>query len=98
RARPHWSRGQARMSSGQLTAIIIVAMIMIGSILRAGVRSGARHRVPCPGGDTDDQTVAENRRLREEVGELKERLKVLERITVDRETSLSREIEALRDR
>ena len=30
--------------------------------------------------------------------ELKERLKVLERITVDKENSLSREIESLRDR
>jgi len=37
-------------------------------------------------------------RLRDEVKELKERLKVLERITVEKENSLSREIEELRDR
>ena len=41
---------------------------------------------------------AENLRLREEVKELKERLKVLERITVDKENSLAREIDSLRDR
>ena len=38
------------------------------------------------------------RRLREEVSELKERIKVLERITVDKENSLAKEIESLRDR
>ena len=41
---------------------------------------------------------AENLRLREEVKELKERLKVLERITVEKENSLAKEIESLRDR
>ena len=35
---------------------------------------------------------------REEVKELKERLKVLERITVEKENSLAKEIESLRDR
>ncbi len=37
-------------------------------------------------------------RLREEVHQLKERLKVLERIAVDKEKSLAKEIESLRDR
>jgi hypothetical protein len=40
----------------------------------------------------------ETLRLREEVQELKERIKVLERITVDKENSLAKEIESLRDR
>jgi hypothetical protein len=44
-------------------------------------------------GDND-----ETLRLRDEVKELKERLKVLERITVEKENSLTREIESLRDR
>lgn len=79
------------MDGGQLTAIFIVAIVMIGSIFRARIR-GPRRYVG------DDQTGAENQRLREEVGQLKERLKVLERITVDKENSLSREIESLRDR
>jgi hypothetical protein len=37
-------------------------------------------------------------RLREEVQQLKERIKVLERITVEKENSLAKEIESLRDR
>jgi hypothetical protein len=41
---------------------------------------------------------AEALRLREEVKQLKERIHVLERITTDRENSLSREIDELRDR
>lgn len=44
------------------------------------------------------QETAENQRLRDEVKDLKERLKVLERITVEKENSLSKEIESLRDR
>ncbi|HEY1143788.1 MAG TPA: hypothetical protein VGE68_07110 [Sphingomicrobium sp.] len=47
-------------------------------------------------GEPEDS--AETLRLREEVAELKERLKVLERITVDKENSLAREIEELRHR
>jgi len=46
----------------------------------------------------EPETSAETLRLREEVKELKERLKVLERITVDKENTLAREIESLRDR
>jgi hypothetical protein len=37
-------------------------------------------------------------RLREEVAMLKDRLAVIERITVEKENSLEREIEKLRDR
>lgn len=44
---------------------------------------------------TDD---AENARLRDEVKSLKDRLAVLERITIEKENSLEREIESLRDR
>jgi hypothetical protein len=42
--------------------------------------------------------TAETLRLRDEVKELKERIKVLERITVEKENSLAKEIESLRDR
>jgi hypothetical protein len=89
------------MDSGQLTAVLIVMMIMIGSIARARYgygrfgRLGRHHR--------DDEGItaqdrAENLRLRDEVKELKERIKVLERITVEKENSLAKEIESLRDR
>jgi hypothetical protein len=46
----------------------------------------------------NSQGEAENRRLRDELSQLKERMKVLERIAVDKENSLAREIESLRDR
>jgi hypothetical protein len=82
------------MDGGQITAIIIVAIIMVASILRARIRGPYRYRHIGP----DDQTQLENRRLRDEVSELKERIKVLERITVEKENSLSREIASLRDR
>ena len=84
------------MRSGQLTAIIIVAIIMFASIMRA--RFGGPYRRRHFGRGGDDQTQVENRHLREEVLELKERIKVLERITVEKENSLSREIDSLRDR
>jgi hypothetical protein len=81
------------MDGGQITAIVIVAIVMLASIVRAAVR-GPRHSsiASNPQGDT------ENRRLRDEVSQLKERLKVLERITVEKENSLANEIESLRDR
>jgi hypothetical protein len=47
-------------------------------------------------GDPEDSP--ETARLREEVNMLKDRLRVLERITVEKENSLAKEIESLRDR
>jgi hypothetical protein len=73
--------------------IALVFVVGLMSILRA--RAGVRHRWERPAAEEDSQ---ETLRLREEVKELKERIKVLERITVDKENSLSRQIEELRDR
>jgi uncharacterized protein YlxW (UPF0749 family) len=81
------------MDGGQITAIVIVAIVMVASIIRAGIR-GPRHQVCF----SNDEGEAENRRLQDEVSQLKERLKVLERIAVDKENSLAKEIESLRDR
>lgn len=81
------------MDGGQITAIAIVAIIIVGSIIRSGLR-GPRH----PQVWSNPQGEAENRRLRDEVSQLKERLKVLERIAVEKENSLANEIESLRDR
>ena len=80
------------MDGGQITAIVIVAIVMLASVLRAGIKMG--HQRKC----NDGEALIENERLRDEVLQLKERLKVLERITVDKENSLSREIDSLRDR
>ncbi|MDQ3079665.1 MAG: hypothetical protein M3R03_06675 [Pseudomonadota bacterium] len=73
--------------------LAIIAMGIIGGILKA--RYGHRE-------DRDRglavQDDGETRRLKEEVSALKERLQVLERITIEKESSLNREIEQLRDR
>ena len=81
------------MNPFEMVAIIVVA-VMIASVLRA--KYSRQHRDN--GGQVSAQEHAENLRLREEVKELKERLHVLERITVEKENTLSRQIEELRDR
>lgn len=87
------------MSGGQITAIVIVTIVMIASIIRAGIRGSHRGQgIMCDGDQSQSQTQVENERLRDEVSQLKERIKVLERITVEKENSLAREIESLRDR
>jgi hypothetical protein len=72
--------------------VLIVAIVMIASIARARYSHSRRD------GNVDPKEHAENLRLREEVKELKERLHVLERIAVDKENTLSKQIEELRDR
>ena len=92
--------------------IAIIAITTIGSIIRAkyGVHGGRRSERgvrrwvggmmrdddDADGFDRDDS--AESVRLREEVRMLKERIQTLERITVDKESSLAREIDDLRNR
>ncbi len=89
--------------------IAIVAIVTIGNVVRTrqmaryGIRDSSMGRMfrRGRGGNEDGAEAietAETLRLRDEVKELKERLKVLERITVEKENSLSREIEQLRDR
>jgi hypothetical protein len=69
---------------------------VLGIILLSGIFAVIRHAISMKaqtnGGDT-----AEAKQLRAEVGELKERIKVLERIAVDKENALAKEIESLRD-
>lgn len=79
------------MNPFEMVAVIVVA-VMIASVLRA------RYHHRSGGGEITPEQHGETLRLRDEVKELKERIKVLERITVDKENSLSKEIESLRDR
>jgi hypothetical protein len=72
--------------------IAIIFLTGIFSLLRH--RMNVRHRWERPEVEDSQETL----RLRDEVKELKERLKVLERITVEKENSLAKEIESLRDR
>lgn len=76
----------------------IVLIVTIGKILSAKYGHRRRHGLVDDGGRSDPQLEAENTRLRDEMLQLKERVKVLERITVEKENSLSREIEDLRGR
>jgi len=71
----------------------IVLVVMIASVIRAGIghRRGRRDHERVVRDDGEAQ------RLREEVKQLKDRLAVIERITVEKENSLEREIERLRD-
>ena len=80
------------MNPFEMVAIIVVA-VMIASVLRAKYGHSRRH-----GTEVDPKEHAENLRLRDEVKELKERIQVLERITVEKENTLSKQIEELRDR
>jgi hypothetical protein len=78
------------MNPFEMVAIIVVA-VMIASVLRARYQGRSRD------GEAAPQERAETLRLREQVKELQERIKVLERITVEKENSLSKQIEELRD-
>jgi uncharacterized protein YlxW (UPF0749 family) len=85
------------MEGGQMMVVMIVAIVMVASIIRAKYGYG-RHGRRIESADSSPEERAENLRLRDEVKDLKERLKVLERITVEKENSLSRQIDDLRDR
>lgn len=82
------------MSGGQIMVVLIVALVMIAGIVKArmGIRRD-RH-----GNEITVRDDGETLRLRDEVKQLRERLQVLERITIEKENSLEREIESLRDR
>jgi len=74
--------------------IAILILMFAFTIIRHKMGIPTRSMREMRGDPADSQ---ETLRLREEVSQLKERLKVLERITVEKENSLSKEIESLRD-
>lgn len=81
------------MQSSHIMVIMIVMIVMIASVFRAKYGHGRRG---AQGHNAVDS--AETRQLRDEVKQLRERIQVLERITIEKENSLERQIEALRDR
>ena len=81
------------MNGGQVMVVLIVAIVMVASIVRAKYGHTRRGEA-----QIDPREHAENMRLRDEVKELKQRIQVLERITVEKENTLSKQIEELRDR
>ena len=79
--------------------LLLIGMIFVFQIIKhkMGIPNGNRrhgHGLPDAAAASADRL--ESDRLREEMKQLKERLAVLERITVEKENSLSREIEDLR--
>ena len=86
------------MNGGQIMAIVIVAIVMLASIIKTAIGGGRSRRRHRQTEAISAESNAENARLRDEVKQLKERLAVIERITVEKENSLERQIEALRDR
>jgi hypothetical protein len=70
--------------------VLIVLITMIAGVMKARYS----HNKAQLQGENDPEKI----RLKEELAQLKERMAVLERITVEKENSLSREIEQLRDR
>lgn len=82
------------MNPFEMVAVIVVA-VMIASVIRAKYGHSRRR-----GGEDgiSAREHAETLRLREEVKALKDRIHVLERIAVEKEDTLSRQIEELRDR
>ena len=76
----------------------IIIVVTIGNVLKAryGYRKGSRTAAE---GKADPALAYENEALRNELGAMKERLAVLERVVTDNEGSLrlDREIEKLRD-
>jgi len=84
------------MNPFEMVAVIVVA-VMMASVLRARYGYSRRHRRG-EGDRVSAEEHAETLRLREEVKALKDRLHVLERIAVEKEDTLSRQIEELRDR
>jgi uncharacterized protein YlxW (UPF0749 family) len=88
------------MNGGQIMVVVIVAMALLAGVLKARYGHGRRrgHIDQDGNGRAAAAEAAEAQRLRDEVKQLKERLAVIERITVEKESSLEREIERLRDR
>lgn len=72
----------------------IVFITATAGLIRAKMGIRRDHR----GNEYPLRDDAETERLRGEVRQLKDRLAVLERITIEKESSLEREIEALRER
>ena len=75
--------------------VLIVFIVTIGRVL-----SARRHR-SLDRQDAFQEPIedhAQAARLKDEVQQLKQRIQVLERIAVDKENSIAREIDQLRDR
>jgi len=94
------------MSSGMIFVIVIVAIVVVGRIVRAGMELEARKNGFSFSGkrvkDVEARALTseleqDNAMLRGKVARLEERMAVMERIATDAPNRLSAEIEKLRD-
>jgi hypothetical protein len=76
--------------------LAILVLMFVFSIIRHKLGIPVRSMRQMRGDEPRDSL--ETQRLRDEVIALKERIKVIERITVEKENSLAKEIDSLRDR
>ncbi len=78
--------------------VVIVAILAVAEVMKAKHR--ARHGFTTDPMGNEKPLIRENTELKREIADLRERVKVLERIaTEDRDTKrLSAEIESLRDK
>ena len=76
--------------------LAVLLMVFVFTIIRHKMGIPVRSMREMRGDPPAD--TQETLHLRDEVQQLKERIKVLERITVEKENSLANEIESLRDR
>jgi hypothetical protein len=79
--------------NGGWIPVLIVASVMFMIIMKSRYRYLEGQR-----STTSPEEQAETMRLRDEVKQLKDRIHVLERIAVEKEDTLTRQIEELRDR
>lgn len=86
------------MSSGMIFVIIIVAIVTVGRIVRAGMGLEERKLRGRIDGGSDEivQLANENAHLRSKIGRLEDRMAVLERIATDAPARLTAQIEELR--
>ena len=88
------------MSSGLIFVIVIIAIVTVGRIVRAGMELEARKRgfsLRDKRGAPVSELAEDNAMLRSKVARLEERMAVMERIATDAPNRLSAEIEKLRD-
>lgn len=78
---------------GEMVPVLIVAIVMFAVVMKHRYRYLDKQQ-----GFVSREDGVENDRLRQEVDQLKDRIKVLERIAVEKEDTLTRQIEELRDR
>ncbi len=77
--------------------VLIVLIVSIGRVF-VGRRNRRFERQEMLNVTPESNDKASSHQLREEVVQLKNRIQVLERIAVEKENSLAREIDQLRDR